>query len=476
MALLGFISRRSFGEAGNGIAEEKNLIDKILRVRIRSLRVMDQSLRVMNQSLRVRIKILRVVRCLPALFLFSLVLSIGHAEAKWEKGDLLVRGGTVITVSGNIIDEGDVLIRKGVIEKIGKGIEAPDGVRVYEAGGRYVMPGIVDSHSHIGVYSWPEVEANSDGNEATDPITPQVRVIDAINVQDLGLERARAGGVTTIQIITGSANLIGGQSAVIKLRPVHDLDDLLFEGAPAGMKMAFGENPKRVYGEKDEMPSTRMGNAYLMRKAFVDAQNYQAKWERYTSGKSKESDEPPERDLKMEALVGVLEGKFRVHIHCYRADGIMALIRIADEFGFKIASFQHCLEGYKVAEEIARRDIGVATFADWWGFKMEAYDAIPHNAFLMSRKGVRVAVHSDSADLVQRLYHEASKTVRYGQSEEEAFRSITINPAWMMGLDDRIGSIEEGKDGDLAIFSGHPFSIYSLVVATVIDGVVVYER
>ncbi len=406
----------------------------------------------------------------------GVLLIFGILRGDWEKGDLLVRGGTIITVTGETIEDGSILIRDGIIRRVDREVSEPADVRIYDATGKYIIPGIVDTHSHMGVYSWPEVEAHSDGNEATDPITPQVRVIDAINVQDPAFERARAGGVTTVQILTGSANLIGGQSAVLKLRPSFQIDDLLFEGAPPGMKMAFGENPKRVYGNRNQMPSTRMGNAYMMRKAFVDARNYMNKWEHYEAKKLKEDVNVPEKDLQMEALADILRGKYRLHIHCYRAEGIINLIRIAEEFGLRITSFQHCLEGYKVAEEIAENDIGVATFSDWWGFKMEAWDAIPHNAYLMSRKGVRVAVHSDSGDLIQRLYHEAAKTVRYGQSEEEAFRSITLNPAWMLGLDDRIGSIEEGKEGDLAIFSGHPFSIYSRVDATVIDGVVVYER
>jgi imidazolonepropionase-like amidohydrolase len=397
--------------------------------------------------------------------------------ADWEAGDLFVRGGTVITVAGEVIEGGSILIREGKILRVGRGIETPGGIPVYDATGKYVMPGIVDTHSHMGVYSWPGVEANADGNEATDPITPEVRVVDAINVHDPAFARARAGGVTTVQILPGSANLVGGQTAVIKLRPVDTIDDLLLEGAPPGMKMAYGENPKRIYGGRKRMPSTRMGNAAVLRQAFVDAQEYMEKRaRREEKGRRKAGRKPLARDLRMEALADVLRGRYRVHFHCYRADGILDLMRIADEFGFRITSFQHCLEGYKVAVEIAAREIGVSTFSDWWGYKMEAWDAIPHAAALMSRRGVRVSVHSDSGDLIQRLYHEAAKTVRYGQSEEEAFRSITLNPAWILGIDDRVGSIEPGKDGDLAIFSGHPFSIYSRVDATVIDGVPVYER
>lgn len=391
---------------------------------------------------------------------------------------LALKGGTVLTVSNGTIEGGTVLVRDGKIAAVGKEIPIPDDAEIVDVTGKFVMPGIVDTHSHMGVYSWPGVRANSDGNEATDPITPHVRAEDSINIADPAFERALAGGVTTIQVIPGSANLIGGEGVVLKLRLGETLDGMRFQGAPRQIKMAFGENPKRVYGGRGKTPSTRMGNAYMMRKAFTEAQEYARKREDYEKRKEEDEDDvgsPPGTDLKMEVLGDVLDGKVRVHIHCYRQDGILKLIEIADEFGFKIASFQHCLEGYKVASAIAEKDIGVATFADWWGYKMEAWDAVPQNAAILARKGVKVSVHSDSANLIQRLYHEAAKAVKYGLPEDEGLRAITINPAWMLGVDDRIGSIEVGKDADLAVFSGHPYDIYSRVERTYIDGRLVYE-
>ncbi|MCZ6688044.1 MAG: amidohydrolase [Planctomycetota bacterium] len=399
------------------------------------------------------------------------------AQTGDEAPTIALRGGTVLTVSNGTIEGGTVVMSGGKITAVGKDVAIPEGATVVDVSGKFVMPGIVDTHSHMGVYSWPGGRANADGNEATDPITPHVRAEDSVNVEDPAFERALAGGVTTIQIIPGSANLIGGQGVVVKLRLGETLDGMKFEGAPRGIKMAFGENPKRVYGGRSKMPSTRMGNAYTMRKAFVEAQDYGRKWKDYEERKAEGEDEgpPPARDLKLEVLRDVLDGKIRVHIHCYRQDGILKLIEISKEFGFHIASFQHCLEGYKVAEQIAANKSGVATFADWWGYKVEAWDAVPHNAAILASKGVRVAIHSDSSDLIQRLYHEAAKAVKYGLSEEEGLKSITLHPAWMLGIDDRVGSIEVGKDADIAVLSKHPYDIYTRVEKTYLDGRLAYE-
>lgn len=390
---------------------------------------------------------------------------------------LVLRGGTILTITQGTIEGGTVVIQDGKITAVGKDVPIPEGATVVDTTGKFIMPGIVDTHSHMGVYSWPGVKANADGNEATDPITPQVRAEDSLNVADPAFVRARAGGVTTIQVIPGSANLIGGQGVVLKLRPGETLEGMKLQGAPRGIKMAFGENPKRVYGGRSKAPSTRMGNAYVMRKAFTEAQDYVRKMEDYDRRKEAGEDEgpPPERNLALEVLKDVLQGEIRVHIHCYRQDGILKLIEISKEFGFKIASFQHCLEGYKVAEQIAAENIGVATFADWWGYKLEAWDAVPENAGIMAEKGVRVSIHSDSPDLIQRLYHEAAKAVKYGLDGEEGLKAITLNPAWMLGVDDRVGSIEVGKDGDIAVFSKHPYDIYTRVERTYINGRLVYE-
>jgi imidazolonepropionase-like amidohydrolase len=389
---------------------------------------------------------------------------------------ILIRGGTLLTVTQGTLEKGDLLIRDGRIAAIGRSLEAPPGTFVIDASGRYVLPGIVDTHSHMGVYPWPGVEANSDGNELTDPVTPWMRAADAIWTEDPGFERARAGGVTTVQIIPGSGNLIGGEGVTLKLRPSADLNRMVFAGAPRGIKMALGENPKRVYGGRDKLPSTRMGNMALFRDAFNQARNYRAKWDAWRAKKEPDRGAPPDRDLKAEALLDVLDGKIRVHVHSYRKDEILQFLKIADEYGFKVASFQHCLEGYKIAPELVRRDIAVATFAHWWGYKVEAWDGIPHNAALLARAGVRVSIHSDSGNLIQRLYTEAAIAARYGLSEEDALKAITLHPASALGVADRVGSLEVGKDADIAIFTRHPLDAYTLVERTLIDGEVVYSR
>jgi len=303
-----------------------------------------------------------------------------------------------------------------------------------------------------------------------------MRAADAIWTEDPEFALARAGGVTTVQVIPGSGNLIGGEGITLKLRPGADIGRMVFQGAPRGIKMALGENPKRSYGERNKAPSTRMGNMALFRDAFNQARNYRAKWQAWKDKKEEERGAPPDRDLKLETLSDVLDGKVRVHVHSYRKDEILKFLEIADEYGFKVASFQHGLEAYKIAPELARRDIAVATFAQWWGYKVEAWDGIPHNAALLARAGVKVSIHSDSGNLIQRLYNEAGVAARYGLSEEDALRAITINAAAALGLDGRIGSLDAGKDADIAIFTRHPLDAYTLVEKTLIDGAVVYDR
>jgi imidazolonepropionase-like amidohydrolase len=403
------------------------------------------------------------------ILLIPLIIAVPASD---EDAPVALTGGTVLTITRGTLEGGTVVLEKGKIAAVGKDVPIPEGAILVDTTGKYVMPGIVETHSHLGVYSWPGVRANADGNEATDPITPDVRAEDSVNIRDPAFERARAGGVTTIQILPGSANLIGGQTVTIKLRPDETLEGMIFQGAPRGMKMAIGENPRGVYGPRGRSPATRMGNAFILRQAFVRAQEYALKWEKHEAGEG----EPPDRDLKMDALRGILDGKIRPHIHCYRADGILQLIQISQEFDFQIASFQHALEAYMVADEIAEANIGIATFADWWGYKVEAWNGIPQNAGICARKGVRVSMHSDSADLIQRLYHEAAKAVKHGLDPEEGLKSITIHPAWMLGIDDRVGSIEVGKDADIAVFSRHPYDIYARVDRTYIDGRLVYER
>jgi imidazolonepropionase-like amidohydrolase len=388
----------------------------------------------------------------------------------------LIRGGTLLTVTHGTLEKSDLLIEDGRIAAIGRNLKAPAAAQVIDVTGRFVLPGIVDTHSHMGVYPWPSAPANSDGNEMTDPITPWARAADAIYTEDPEFALARAGGVTTVQIIPGSGNLIGGEGVTVKLRPRVDLERMLFEGAPRGLKMALGENPKRVYGERNKLPSTRMGNMAMFRDAFNQARNYRAKWDAWRAKKEDERGAPPDKDLKAEALLEAMDGKLLVHVHSYRKDEILQFLKIADEYGLKVASFQHCLDGYKIARELKRRDIAVATFAHWWGYKIEAWDGIPHNAALLAKEGVRVSIHSDSGNLIQRLYTEAAVAARYGLSAEDALRSITLNAASALGIADRVGSLEVGKDADLAIFTRHPLDVYTLVEKTIIDGEVVYDR
>lgn len=409
------------------------------------------------------------------IFLSTLILALATHSPGLASQSILIKDGTVITVTKGTIENCDVLLKDGKITDVGNNLSVPKNAVVIDAAGKYVMPGIIDTHSHIGVYSWPGVPAHSDGNEATHPITPHVRAKDSFNADDPAIKRAIAGGVTTIQSLPGSANLIGGQTFIVKLKPDKTAEEMEIKDAPKGMKMALGENPKRVYGRRNEMPSTRMGNYAMMRSWFVKAQNYVKKWERYESKKDKNV-KLPDRDLKLEALVGVLNGEFLVHVHCYTKDEMLRMIAVADEFGFKIRSFEHTLEGYKIADTLAAREIAACTWTDWWGFKVEAYEGIPQSPGIMGSRGVKVVLHSDSGNQIQRLWLDAAKAVRYGMDRQKALEALTINAAWTLGLEDRIGSIEKGKDADIAIFSGHPFNIYTLVDMTIIDGEIVFDR
>jgi len=386
-----------------------------------------------------------------------------------------------MTVTHGTLEHASVWIHDGKIAGVGTTVSAPaDAVKV-DASGKYLTPGIIDPHSHSAL--------DSDVNEATSPVTPSMMMIDAFDNRDKALYQALAGGVTTELLLHGSANMIGGQAVVIKNKFGLQRDAMLFPNAPRSIKFASGENPKRVYGSKDQLPSTRMGNFEVMRQSFEDAKAYMAKWDEYNAkvarakakseakpeAKADSKDEkdltPPARDLKLEALADVLQGKLYVQIHCYRADEYLTEEAIAKEYGYKIRAFHHALEMYKVADRIAADGTAIATFADWWGYKDEAWDAIPWNAVMSMRKGVRVALKSDSNDYIRRLNQEAGKMVRYGgATEEEALRMITLNPAWIIGVDDRVGSIDTGKDADLVIWNMDPLSIYARAEKVYIDG------
>jgi imidazolonepropionase-like amidohydrolase len=404
------------------------------------------------------------------LILSAAIINCRQALAE----EIAIEHATLYTINGPAIPDGTILIKDGKILEVGTAVSVPSDAARIDAKGKFVMPGIIDTHSHMGVYAWPGVDANSDGNEMTDPISSQVDALDSVYPADPAFKRAAAGGVTTVQILPGSGNLIGGKAVTVHVIPnAITVDQMIFREAPRGIKMALGENPKRVYGSRNQIPSTRMGNFFLLREAFTKAQEYRDSLERYDQ---KKEGDPPAKNLKWETLVDVLNGKLLVHVHCYRADEMMRMIEIADEFKFKIASFQHSVEAYKVADILAQKKIAAATWADWWGFKLEAWNAIPWNAAYLVSKGVIVNMHSDSADIVQRLNVEAEKTLKYGMSEAEALKTITIYPAMMLGIDKYVGTLEIGKNADLVIYDGSPLSIYSHVVLTMINGKTTYRR
>lgn len=385
--------------------------------------------------------------------------------------DLAILHATVLTAAGPRILDGTVVVHDGVIASIGGPV--PPGAETVDATGMYLMPGIIDPHSHMGDYPWPEGAGHGDGNEASEPFTPRVWAGDSVDLEDPAFELARAGGVTTIQVLPGSANLVGGRSAVLKLRPSRTLDGMLFKAAPPGIKMAIGENPKRVYGgsttlaPQGDQIQTRMGEFAALRREFQAALDYR---------EARRRPNPPPRDLDLEVILDVIDDKILVHLHCYETNDILGFYRIADQYGFHIQSLQHGLEAYKVRDVIAAHGTMLATFSDWWGFKLEAWDAIPQNAVLAAGSGVPTSMHSDSASFTQRLNLEAAKMMRYGWTEEQALASITITPAKMLGVEAHVGSIEVGKDADLILYDQDPFSVYARVQRTWIDGELVYDR
>lgn len=383
--------------------------------------------------------------------------------------DLVILHATVLPVSGPAIPDAMVVVHQGRIASVGPATGPVPAGDVLDAAGMWLMPGLIDVHSHMGVYSWPGGSGSSDGNEAVSPFTPRVWVGDSFDPEDPAIPRAQAGGITTIQVLPGSANLIGGQAAIVKLRDARTLDAMLFAGAPRAIKMACGENPKRVYQEvaDDDQIQTRMGEMAGLRQELQKALDYRA---------ARARNPPPPKDLDLEVLLDVLDDKIRVNLHCYQSHDIADWFRVADEYGFRITTIHHALETYKVRDLLAAHGTGIATWPDWWGFKLEAWDGIPEGPALVSAAGVPVATHSDSASHVQRLYMEAAKLVRHGMSEADALESITLDPARLLGVDARVGSIEVGKDADLALFDRHPLDGYTRVQKTWVDGALVYDR
>ena len=389
-----------------------------------------------------------------------------------------ITGGTILTVGPQgTIENGTVLIRDGRIAAVGKDVAVPDGAVVVDARGRYVMPGIIDTHSHSAI--------DGNVNECTDVITAEVRIKDVLDHRDVSIYRELAGGVTTINVLHGSCNAIGGQNAVIKLRWGKPPEELVFKEAPRGIKFALGENVKRsnfrVPGEP-RYPGSRMGVEVVLREGFLRARAYKKEWADYEAKlkalpAKADKPVPPRRDLRLETLADILDGKIYVHSHGYRADEMLMLMAVADEFGFKVRTFQHGLEAYKIASEIARHGAGVGTFIDWWAFKMEAMGATPYNPAILASHGVKVSLNSDSDELARRLYWDAAKAVKYGGvSEAEALKMITWNAAWQLGVDKYVGSLEPGKQADVGVWSAHPLSALARCEMTLVDGQVYFDR
>ncbi|MBI3221163.1 MAG: amidohydrolase family protein [Bacteroidetes bacterium] len=399
-------------------------------------------------------------------------LALFSAKAQVDKGNMLIKNGTVITITKGNLEQTDVLIKDGKIAQIAKNIQAPAGVRVIDATGHYVMPGIIDAHSHIAL----------DGiNEGTNPITPEVNESDVINPFQIGIYRALGGGITTVHAMHGSANAIGGQCETIKLRyGTFDPEVLKMEGAPRTIKFALGENPTRSHGEASGIvPRTRMGVEFVIRQAFSEAKEYAEAWNKYNKNKLVKGfrGAPPAYSYRHEVLSDILNDKIIVHCHSYRADEIYMMLKVCKDFGIKRIVFQHVNEGFKVAPELAAQGAMASVFSDWWAYKFEVYYSTAYNAAILTRNGVVTSINSDDAEMMRHLYHEAGKTQKYGAlTDDEALALITINPAKQLGIDSRVGSLEVGKEGDVVIFKNHPLSIYGVPMYTIVDGIVRFDR
>lgn len=411
----------------------------------------------------------------------------------------LITNATILTGDGQRLDQADLYLNEGRVAGLGESLDVPEGTLIIDAAGGWITPGIIDVHSHLGVYPSPGVSAHSDGNEATAPVTAEVWAEHSVWPQDPGFTRALAGGVTTMQILPGSANLFGGRSVTLKNVPATSYQAMKFPGAPYGLKMACGENPKRVYGGRKQAPSTRMGNVAAYRASWIQAQRYIRDWEQYEQKMAKEQSsdaedngnsalaaaliKPPKRDLELETLAGVLQGEIIVHMHCYRADEMLTVLDMAQEFGYRMGTFHHGVEAYKIADELAENNVCGALWADWWGFKMEAYDGIQENIALVDRPANGCAVvHSDSDEGIQRLNQEAAKAMSKGQAAgldippERAIRWITSNAAKSLGIDSQTGTLAPGMMADVVLWNSNPFSVYAKAQQVFIDGALVYDR
>ena len=398
-------------------------------------------------------------------------LGVGISQAQVQKGSVLIKNATVLTVTKGNLESSDVLVQNGIITQLGKNLTAPAGVNTIDASGKYLMPGIIDAHSHVGL----DVV-----NEGSAPITSEIRMKDVVNPTEIGIYRALAGGVTVSHAMHGSANVVGGQNATLKHRwGSMDPADVIMQDAPRTIKFALGENPTRVHGRGNGIqPRSRMGVEAVIRNGFNEAIQYKKGWEAYQLAKNQKGNTtpPPAYSERLQTLADILDGKIIIHCHSYRADEIYMLINVIKDFNIKKVVFQHTNEGFKVAPEIAEYTMGASVFADWWAYKMEVYYSTAFNAAILQKNGALTSINSDSAELIRHLYHEAAKTQRYGGlTDEEALAMITINPAKQLGIEDKVGSIEIGKQADLVIFEGHPLSSYAVPQMTFVDGVKYFD-
>jgi imidazolonepropionase-like amidohydrolase len=395
----------------------------------------------------------------------------------------LITNATVLTGTGERIEEADVLLVDGKVQQVGKDLSASADVTI-DAQGKWVTPGLIDVHSHLGAYPNPSVESHQDGNEMTSPNTAEVWVEHSVWPQDPGFNRAREGGITSLQILPGSANLFGGRGVTLKNVPAHTMQGMKFPDAPYGLKMACGENPKRVYGRKGILPMTRMGNMAGYRTAWIGAAEYKREWDKYESDYAAgKNPEVPHRDIKYDTLRGVLEGEVMIHNHCYKAEEMAMMIDLSKEFGYHAGTFHHGIEAYKIADLLAENGSCAALWPDWWGFKMEAYDMVQENVAIVDAvKNSCAVVHSDSDTTIQRLNQEAGKVMfrandnGFNISEAHAIKWITVNAAKSLGIDDKTGSLEAGKQGDVVIWNQNPFSVYAKAEQVFVDGAKVYDR
>lgn len=394
------------------------------------------------------------------------------APALVQAQDIAIRNATIITINAGDIENGTIVVRNGKITAVGKNVTIPAGVRTIDGTGRFVMPGIIDAHSHAAL--------ENGINEGSESVTPEVQV--QLRNDDPVIQRALAGGVTAALLLHGSANTIGGQARVIKMRWGMPAESMYFKGAYRIVKFALGENVTQASSTQDpefrRYPTSRMGVEHTLRFWFTKAKDYDKEWQDYrAAARTNPNLIPPRRDLRLEALTDILHGDLKVHAHSYRGDEILMLMRVADSIGFKITTFQHALEAYKVADEIAKHGASVSTFAESWAYKVEAWDAIPYNMALLTERGVTVSVNSDSDERIRRLYQEAGVGVRYGNMPvNEALKMVTLNPAKQLGVDKMVGTLEVGKDGDIAVLSAHPFAPESMVEYTIVDGKVLFDR